>query len=170
MTETPNFAGVGSMCYIILKDDLQPDTLTPKEGKAWSKIDVNKSYSISVDVEPSDDVKPFEIPIDRERQLFSYDPLTSEQLHEITGFMPVDVFVECKDGQMQHIGNVDPRNITVRFKTCYVPHFRRRRLHNKYVKKLARFVVIFDPDLIISSRKASHNLNRAIKQLKRKKS
>lgn len=90
MEEQPTFSGIGSTCFIIPKADLQPDTLTPKEGKAWSKIDVNKSYSISVDVEPSDDFKPFEIPIERERQLFSHESLTSEQLYEIakrTGFV-----------------------------------------------------------------------------------
>ena len=215
MNETPNFSGIGSTAYIIPKDDLQPDTLTPKEGKAWSKIDVNKSYSISVDVEPSDDFKPFEIPIERERQLFSHEPLTSEQLYKIakrTGFVlkeavenmmqfeqekaedfckelweqmqnaPLDVFITDKDGNARHIGKVDPKNITVRSIAVNVPHFRRRRLHIKYAKKLARYIMTRDDvssyimrqvrqnviDEIISSRKASHNLNLAIKQLKRK--
>lgn len=217
MEEQPTFSGIGSTCFIIPKADLQPDTLTPKEGKAWSKIDVNKSYSISVDVEPSDDFKPFEIPIERERQLFSHESLTSEQLYETAkriGFVPkeavenmmqfeqekaedfckelwvqtqnapFDVFITDKDGNALHIGKVDPKNISVRFIAVNNPHFRRRRLHIKYVKKLARYIMTRDDvssyimrqvrqnviDDIISSRKASHNLNRAIKQLKRKKS
>lgn len=124
MTESPTFAGIGSTAYIILKADLQPDTLTPKEGKQWHEI--NLAFSDKAPV-PSASPKGF-------RQSFTM----SGEIRGNWSYRP-------------------PR----------APHFRRRRLHNKFVNRLARYIVIWDSDRIISSRKASHNLNLAIKQLKK---
>lgn len=58
MEEQTTFAGIGSACYIINKKDLQPDSLTPKEGKEWTKVDLKEmkpliSHDI-VRVDPSD--------------------------------------------------------------------------------------------------------------------
>ena len=135
MEDNPTFAGIGSTAYIILKADLQPDTLTPKEGKQWHEIDLHDRTSVQVGSAattaapvPSASPKGF-------RQSFT---MTAE-VRGNWSYRP-------------------PR----------APHFRRRRLHNKFVNRLARYIVIWDSDRIISSRKASHNLNRAIKQLKRK--
>lgn len=134
-----SLTGIGSMCYIIPKADLQPDTLTPKEGKQWHEINLASSDKAPV---PSASPEGF-------RQSFTM----TAQVRGNWLYRP-------------------PRP----------PHFRRRRLHIKYAKKLARYIMTRDDvypyimrqvrqnviDKIISSRKASHNLNRAIKQLKRK--
>lgn len=53
MEEQPTFAGIGPIqsCYIIAKSDLQPDGMTPKEGKAWTKLDTVQT-KIAIDAQP----------------------------------------------------------------------------------------------------------------------
>lgn len=130
-----SLTGIGSMCYIIPKDDLQPYTLTPKEGKQWHEIDLRNRTSVQVGSAATTAATVPSASPEGFRQSFT---------------MTADVR-----------GNWS-------YRPPRPPHFRRRRLHIKYVKKLARYMIIWDSDRIISSRKASHNLNRAIKQLKRK--
>ena len=150
MTETPNFAGIGSIAYFILKDDLQPDTNTPKEGKQWHKVDLSAPVQFSQtrsESQSSTEAQPKGF-----RQSFTM----TAQIRGNWSFRP-------------------PRS---------TPHqFRRRRLHNKFVNKLARYTMIrddversimheakrMDSMEIFSSRKASHNLNRLIKLFKRNK-
>lgn len=147
-----SLTGIGSMCYIILKDDLQPDTLTPKEGKQWHEIDLRNRASVQVG---SAATTAAPVP--------SASPECFRQSFTMTG-------------EVQLHGNWT-------YRPPRPPHFRRRRLHIKFVNKLARHIAKRDDvppsimrevrhsviDEIISSRKSSHNLNRAIKKLKQKK-
>lgn len=64
MEQQPTLAGIGSTCYIILKDDLQPDGMTPKEGKSWTKVKLDNTQT-RIDVKPV--TPPFEIPIPSQR-------------------------------------------------------------------------------------------------------
>lgn len=169
--EQPTFAGIGSTAYIIRKEDLNLDALTPKDGKAWSKIDLSGSFAI--DVEPGEEFPhPVEVPIPSFRSF-----RTAEELEEIakrTGFVPkeavedmmqfeeeqaenfckklweemqnspFDVFITDKDGNAQHLGKVDPKNITVRMIAVHEPQFRKRRLRVKFRKKLMRYLVRYE--------------------------
>lgn len=54
MEQQPPLAGIGSACYIILKDDLQPDGMTPKEGKEWTKLDAVPQTKIASDASATD--------------------------------------------------------------------------------------------------------------------
>lgn len=212
MTEQQStFAGIGSTAYIIRKEDLNLDTLTPKDGKAWSKVDLSGSFTI--DVEPGEEFpQPVEVPIPSFRSF-----RTAEELEEIakrTGFVPkeavedmlqfeeeqaenfckklweetqnapFDVFVTDKDGNTQHLGKVDPKDITVRMIEVHEPQFRKRRLRVKFRKKLMHYLVryegreLFDHierNIYLTSSAApttrflSKTLNRKIKLAKRGK-
>lgn len=180
--EQPTFAGIGSTAFIILKDDLQPDTLTPKDGKAWTKIDVNKSYSIEVEEAIGEGFEfpyiiDYDLQADRDRAELFMQKFTEETLQA-----PVDVFVTDEDGNTQHLGKVDPENIT--FRWDYEPQFRKRRLRVKFRKKLMHYIVRYqgrDPfdniehNIYLTSTAAptsrflSKMLNRKIKLAKRGK-
>lgn len=56
MEEQETYAGIGpiSSCYIIAKSDLQPDGMSPKEGKAWTKLDAVPQTNIAADTSAPD--------------------------------------------------------------------------------------------------------------------
>lgn len=54
MEEQENYAGIGSVFYLIAKEDLQADGMTPKEGKAWMKLDAVPQTKIAADASAPD--------------------------------------------------------------------------------------------------------------------
>lgn len=54
MEDQENYAGIGSVCYLIAKEDLQADGMTPKEGKEWMKLDAVPQTKIAADASATD--------------------------------------------------------------------------------------------------------------------
>lgn len=157
--EQQSFSGLGSCCYICEKKDLDLDTMTPKEGKKFYKIDVSKSTTFEIPLEQGNR-KAFSVPnafdglLEKERVRAE---LRIKDIEQEALRYKCCVFVTDSHGNCQVIGSfvADEVEVTDHGDTCdvsitghpisaptnkrIVPRLRRSRLHIKVMKKLYRW-------------------------------